>query len=260
MIFTTTKDQLQKINSLTKYPSISTYHVLGQKGRLTNDLSFEFEGTVYATEKVDGTNARIIFMPDGKVIVGSREDLLWEFNDLIENNTMNIVNTVKKHIHRQVFLDATKNDHPSIFVLYGEVYGKGIGPGKNYAKEERGFRLFDIIRHFDFKNILEMPREKISQWRDHGGQSFVHVDELKNWASVFNIEVVPPLFEGDAADLPKTHEEVNDWLLSMGDTRCALDNDALGTPEGVVVRTADRKIIAKLRREDYRRTLRAKSK
>ncbi len=32
---------LKKINSLTKYPSILTYHKLGERGRLTEELSDE---------------------------------------------------------------------------------------------------------------------------------------------------------------------------------------------------------------------------
>jgi len=68
---------LRKLNSLTRYPSIPTDHVMGEKGRLTDELSEDFSGEpVYATEKVDGTNSRIVFTPDGSYLIGSREEFL----------------------------------------------------------------------------------------------------------------------------------------------------------------------------------------
>jgi len=43
------------------------------------------DGRCVAFEKCDGANARLIFCPDQSVLVGSREDLLWERRDLIGN-------------------------------------------------------------------------------------------------------------------------------------------------------------------------------
>lgn len=56
---------LRAVNSLTKYPSIPTYHALdpGNGGLL--DDAIPFMGRVIGTEKVDGTNARIILLQDG---------------------------------------------------------------------------------------------------------------------------------------------------------------------------------------------------
>jgi hypothetical protein len=42
-------------------------------------------------------------------------------------------------------------------------------------------------------------------------------------------------------------------------TRVALDGGAGGRAEGVVLRTADRSVIAKARFQDYRRTLKRRS-
>ena len=51
----------QKINSLTKYPSILTLHKLGEKGRLTQELTTDIQGEqLFATEKIDGTNAQLL--------------------------------------------------------------------------------------------------------------------------------------------------------------------------------------------------------
>ena len=48
------RDQLPSLDSATKYPSIVTYHALGDKGRLTEVLNVNFSGNVITTEKVDG--------------------------------------------------------------------------------------------------------------------------------------------------------------------------------------------------------------
>ena len=75
---------LNKLNSMTKYPSIPTYHTLGDKGTLL-EQTVSFEGKVVLTEKVDGTNSRIILLPDVNFVLGSREELLFAKGDLIGN-------------------------------------------------------------------------------------------------------------------------------------------------------------------------------
>jgi len=137
-------------------------------------------------------------------------------------------------------------------VFYLEVYGKGIGKAaKNYTGEGNvGYRLFDVAS-LDLK-YLEMELEQISPWRENGGQKFVSVDELANYASKLEIETVPTVFTNQ---LPTTLTETYKWLLEFGNTQVALDEKAKNSPEGVVVRTTNRDKIAKIRREDYRRIL-----
>ncbi len=95
MTFDIRRINLDKLNSLTKYPSILTYHTLGDKGVLQEAVQVPFAGRIVGTEKVDGTNTRLVFCPDGSVVVGSREDLLWERRDLIGNPAMGIVAAVR---------------------------------------------------------------------------------------------------------------------------------------------------------------------
>ena len=58
MAFDIRRVDLGKLNSMTKYPSILTYHNLGDKGILQETVQIPFEGRVIGTEKVDGTNTR----------------------------------------------------------------------------------------------------------------------------------------------------------------------------------------------------------
>lgn len=63
---------LRAVNSMTKYPSIPTYHALDTKNGCLLGETVPLAGPVILTEKVDGTNARIIALPDGSWIIGSR--------------------------------------------------------------------------------------------------------------------------------------------------------------------------------------------
>src|SRR5262249_26329407 len=94
MAFETRAVDLVKLNSMTKYPSIPTYHLLGEKGALL-DERVAFAGRVLGSEKVDGTNGRVIFLPDGCWIVGSREELLLARGDLIGNPALGIADALK---------------------------------------------------------------------------------------------------------------------------------------------------------------------
>jgi hypothetical protein len=259
MAFDIRRVDLAKLNSMTKYPSILTYHVLGDKGTLQEAVQIPFTGRVIGTEKVDGTNTRLIFCPDGSALVGSREDLLWERRDLIGNPAMGIVEAVKDTIHR---LFETLCRRERIAVYYVEVYGRNIGGGaKNYTKDGKvGFRLFDVVLIDNFEALLDWPAEQIARWRDNGGQKYVDADRLVDLAKEVSFESVPALFDIDAAQLPTSLEDTHRFLLGFEWSRCKLDEGGAGVPEGVVVRSPDRKAIAKIRREDYERTLKRRKK
>lgn len=254
MSFDILQIDLSKLNSMTKYPSILNYHLLGEKGILQDTVQIPFAGRVVGSEKVDGTNCRLIFCPDQSALVGSREDLLWERRDLIGNPAMGIVDAVK-HVVRTQFPKLYSEN--SIKVYYLEVYGKSIGAAaRNYTQEGKvGFRLFDVVSIENYNELFALPAEKIAHWRDNGGQNFVHADQLCDAANEAGFTTVPPLFDFDASSLPRDLNGTYEFLLSQGLTRCKLDETATGIPEGVVVRAPDRSSIAKIRREDYERTI-----
>ena len=259
MAFDIRQVDLGKLNSMTKYPSILTYHSLGDKGVLQDTVQIPFEGRIIGTEKVDGTNARLIFCPDQSVLVGSREDLLWERRDLIGNPAMGIVDAVKETVPRLVE-SLCRPDH--IAVYFVEVFGRNIGGGaKNYTKTGKvGFRLFDVVLIDDFDEMFGWPADRIAHWRDNGGQKYVNADDIVKIAAEIGFEPVPALFDTDASQLPTDLTGVYEFLLTFPSSRCKLDDEANGVPEGVVVRSPDRSRIAKLRREDYERTLKRRKR
>ena len=251
---------LARLNSATKYPPIMTYHALDPKnGRLLEETNLPFgdDTPVVLTEKVDGTNGRVIVMPDGDWFIGSREELLYARGDRIENPALGIV---------PALLPLAPTLAPGvedITVYFLEVYGKGIGGnGKQYTGEGRtGYRLFDVGGIP--LSILEMERGQISSWRDHGGQKFgteVGLRKLADWHG--NLPLTPRLSIVKGGDLPTTLKGMRDFLTryllsddGIARTRAALDEAAGGRPEGIVLRTQDRSLIAKARFADYDRTL-----
>lgn len=261
MSFNVRQADLGRLNSLTKYPSIPTYHEIGERGVL-QPVRVELAGRVSGTEKIDGTNSRLILLPgDGpRYLIGSREELLFGQGDLIGNPAQGIVAAIRETANRVG--DAFQGTD-AITALFFESYGGNITAGsKQYTGEKRvGVRLFDAAVLPDYSNQLGWAPERIAAWRESGGQRFHITDELDALARELGIAQVPLLFQADAAELPAGIEETLAWMREViTKSRCVLDPGAGGRPEGIVVRTLDRSRIVKLRFEDYERTLRARSK
>ncbi|WP_339733487.1 RNA ligase family protein [uncultured Gimesia sp.] len=241
---------LRKLNSATKYPSIPTYHAMGERGALLEEV-VDFGGKdLIATEKVDGTNSRIILMPDGCYLIGSREELLHARGDLIHNPALGIVETLKQTAERIVSTFSTASD--VITVVYLETYGgKTTVAAKQYtSKREFGYRVFDVSR-VSVKH-LDTNLEAIAAWRENAGQTFLDERELTEFVRSLQLELTPRIQIRET--LPTTIVETQMWLQSMlPDTLVSLDAKAGGKPEGLVVRTSDRGRIAKIRFEDYAR-------
>lgn len=245
---------LRALNSATKYPSIPTYHALDPKGGLLEQPAV-FPGTVIATEKIDGTNSRIIATPDGSWLLGSREELLYARGDLIGNPALGIVEQLRP-VAEELFGDRP-ND--GIWVYYLELYGGKIGgAARQYAKDPNrfGWRLFDVAHIPNWADVLGWPAERISSWRDSGGQQFVDEDHL-HALNTAGFDLVPRLTLVAEDAMPTTVADMAEFLAELAPrTGVALDGGAGGRAEGVVFRSPDRGVIAKARFQDYERTLR----
>lgn len=254
---------LDKLNSLTKYPSIPTYHALREKGRIAADaqpqvsfcdeqaLTTEDEQDLIITEKVDGCGGRIIVLPDGDWLIGSREELLTARGDRIPNSVLRIVealqplaNFVCEGFVRFV-LETTA------VVVFAEVYGGSVTKNsKQYTQTKQlGYRVFDIA--YVPLEMLDKDRAEIASWRDHGGQRFVDEVALIRYATTLNFALTP---RWAASTLPPNRPtDVATWLYQFRYSQCVLDTGMEGAAEGVVVRTPTRSKIAKIRFDDYKR-------
>ena len=247
---------LKALNSATKYPSIPTYHALDPKNGSLLDETVSFSGEVYLTEKIDGTNSRIICLPGSQYVIGSREELLYARGDLIGNPALGIVEALREVADR--LADELRDPpHDSMAVHFLEVYGgKVTAASKEYTSQRQvGYRLFDIAQVP--LEVLAWPRERISAWRDGGGQLWTSEHTLQAYTINDDcLELTPRLGTVDAGELPTGIEETRKFLGEYAAaSRAALDQDAGRRAEGIVLRTVDRSAIAKARFQDYDRTI-----
>jgi RNA ligase len=274
---------LPQLNTLTKYPSILTLHALGEKGRLTAALTTPavLGQTLGATEKIDGTNCRLLVFADGSYVVGSRENLLHASGDLLFDPAQGIVEGLRRTVlaqHPAADLSALAYQPAGgpaapLTVIYGEFYGGRVTAGsKHYGPPELvGFRVFDVAVFPDEAALQQQlgtePRE-LALWRESEtpdglryGQPFLPAPVLAAYLAHTGLPAVPPL-----ADVPLpatagelTHESMLAMLRrQLPQTTAALHETAVpGKAEGVILRSADRRSIVKVRFEDYERTLKA---
>lgn len=264
----------QKLNSATKFPSIPTFHEMDAKtGILNPSKRVDFAGQpVNVTEKIDGTNARIIVIPGAMTfnqmpawVIGSRENLLTSDRDWIHNPELGIVAELVRTADRLAFDPFWRGSgFNRVRVYYFEVYGGRIGQQwMQYSKsgEMFGHRLFDVVEFDDelFMGTMSHGREEIAAWRERGNQPFVDWERFLEIAFEMNLECAPIIERiatptGVAFDsLEHTLAILEGWFPNR--SQAWLEEGALRQPEGVVFKSHDRKITAKLRFQDYRGTL-----
>lgn len=246
---------LRKLNSLTKYPSIPTHHALDPKnGGLLEEPTL-YEGPVIGTEKVDGTNGRIILLPDGQWLIGSREDLLTARGDIVHNPALGIVDALRPVAERAATIGA--GEFGEILVFFLEVYGfKQLPAWKHYGSGKPAFRLFDVVAVLD--DMLAWEVERIASWRQSGGQNFASESGLHDLAKQIGVEVTPRLFEIDGSDLPSDVAGMRAFMDAYRNTLVATSGEP-GLNEGIVLRSPDRSVISKARFQDYDRTLKRRN-
>jgi hypothetical protein len=246
--------RLEVINSATKYPSIQTYHALGQKGRLTEEAT-PFDGKVVLTEKINGSNSRIIVDGDGDYLIGSREELLYAKGDRVyPQKPPEQKCIVEALLGLAETLPSQNPDGATVYYL--ETFGGKIGASaKEYTGGDSvGFRVFDIA--LIPSGVLAGSRGDAASWRENGDQEWLIEDELHMAVDSLLVGLTPRLGTVDGWSLPTTTESMHQWLKdALPRTYLTLDDGAKGEAEGIVLRTLDRSVIAKARFADYRRTL-----
>lgn len=244
-------DRFAVLDTATKYPEMQTYHEMGERGRLTEKVTY-FAGPVIRTEKIHGTNTRIIVDSDGDWAIGARDHLLTAKGDRVAPKENSVVAALGEIAQE----NAVAPPEGIIRVYYLEVYGARIGPNhKQYtAGGNIGFRLFDVAHLVP--EVLDLTVERAHHWREHGGLAFFSETDLTEAAQEARVDLAPRLGAVDAASLPVSIEGTYQWLQeALPETNVALDEGGKGIPEGIVLRSADRSVIAKARFQDYERTL-----
>lgn len=248
-------------NSLTKYPSIQTYHKI-DKGVLQNELSSpavdDFD--VYITEKIDGSNIRLIIY-NNDYLIGSRKEWIYAKGDRLIPNEQ--IRYLKEYVEEVLKSYSFRKN--IFYCIYGEVHGAGIQSWKNYTltKETYGFRIFDVwsMKKDKLENMTSLFHsiDEASKWRENNCQPWWTMNEIT--AFIINcggfVEYAPFKLLTHIQNIPVDLEETYEFLKKFKKTLVNLDgtDKQAARAEGVVLRSRDRKYIAKFRFEDYEKTL-----
>lgn len=270
----------KKANSLTKYPSIQTYHKIKEGGILDEDLTFPHDNKkLYITEKIDGMNVRIIILKhknEYDYIIGGREDWIYAKGDRAiqtkEKKKIEYISNVAESLIAGLKDCILEN---TLYCFYGELHGSKLQKSwRNYTRHEDtyGFRLFDAwdMTLEDFQKIIDLLNENgCSSWRENGMQPYWSVNLLSERIEHIQKEVpegfikilkVPYIENKELKEIPESIYGAYQFLKSYQRTAVNLDGPENRTDspkaEGIVIRNATRSYIAKLRFEDYERTLR----
>lgn len=246
------------LDTATKYPSIPTYHVIGERGMLGEETNVVFDAgeDVYLTEKVDGTNTRIVVMPGGDYFIGTRDLFLYAKGDRLPNQVPVNLEMVRA-LAAPAEQAAAAWTGEAILVVFCEVYG-AAGIGANWGdysgqKPGAGVRCFDTATVDPA--VLDWNLDRIAGWRERGGQDFAPA--CFNPVAQFGIDPVPHLKVVEGNAIPRGREEAEAWMEELlPGTLAGLGDGGTGRAEGIVARTADRSKIAKLRKAEYAKTRR----
>lgn len=170
-------------------------------------------------EKVDGTNIRLVFLPDSEYVISGRTD-----KAQIPAFLYQVLNAIAARIHpimQELF--------PLGVVLYGEGYGNRIQAMGHRYRPDNGFVLFDILA----KTVS-------------GSWKWLETPDVFDVARKAEIEHVPLVRSG-------TLWELSDFIAS-GTMRSFWGNFL---PEGIVARTnpslltlSQERVIVKLKHSD----------
>lgn len=182
------------------------------------------------TEKIHGSNIRIILNPDGTVEVRGRTDRA-QFKPFW-------IDTWLKMFPAETMQATFKEDAPGVWptvILFGEGYGPGINKGGCYRDSPVSFRLFDVL---------------VGDW-------WLQWSNIADVAVALEIMTVPTLGQLYDSSLPTCRAELEDLI---GQSAVAFqDKGAKGVrAEGVVARTnpilcdrRGRRIFWKLKFKDF---------
>jgi len=190
------------------------------KTLLENDYSLpEFEylknNKWIFTEKVDGTNIRIMFQ-DSKITFGGKTDRAEIPNKLVNRLNEKILPLIDKFV--EIFNDAD-------VCLYGEGYGAKIQKGGGNYRADQDFVLFDI---------------KIGHW-------WLKREDVEDIANKLNLDIVPIIGSGSL-------EELVEYVKTGFNSKWGefIAEGIVARPENeLLARNGDR-IITKLKHKDFK--------
>lgn len=178
---------------------------------LLKDIEWTF------TEKVDGTNIRIIW--DGhNIVFGGRTDNAQIPNHLVNKLNQLFMGTRMEQVFEQVFGESKA-------IIYGEGYGAKIQKGGGNYSEDQEFVLFDV---------------KI-------GEIYLERENVEDIANKFSLKVVPIVHKGK---LQEGVDIVKNGLTSQWGNFIA--EGLVAKPSVELLNRKGDRILTKIKNEDFK--------
>ena len=219
----------KKSSDFFQYPKIQTLFKREAKGKkypiIEGDWSlaeFPLISKWYVTEKLDGTNTRIIIKRNREILIkGRKKASQWH---------PEVLAFLKDEIVPKLSDPLFVEPKPSYIVVFGETVGYKI-QGSKYFKEKNAFYVFDVANVYDDKAI----------WSD--------APTVSEFCKDFSLNYVPEL------GFMNTNEVIE--LVKKG-FKSKVNNKEIA--EGVVLKTIPNlydsqgnRIISKLKHKDFER-------
>ncbi len=207
-------NEYHKIQTIFKRDPDTEYKTLLMGEYSMSEFEYLKNNTWIFTEKVDGTNIRVMF-DNSKITFAGKTD-----KADIPKPLMQFLNDKFLPLES----DFVQMFHSANVCLYGEGYGPKIQSGGKYRKDH-SFVLFDI---------------KIGDW-------WLKREDVEDIANTLNIEIVPIIGQGDIEDMVKA---VKDGFYSLwGDF---IAEGIVARPQIELKTRSGERIIAKLKHKDFR--------
>lgn len=235
----------EELNGMTKFPSIYPLHEFIRVGKKMlahgepihsiKDKEFDI------TEKIDGTNIRIIIHRNcNEVFIGGRGELLAYNKDLLYNDKYGVIDIINKTFDEKILDSFHKSsfwDGNEFLILYGELFGKGIQKrGKQYNAEGRDFRLF-AVRSLTIETINVFKSISRENWhsvrRKNTSMRFFPFGDVLEIRDKLGLQTVPYHGTINIDDLA-TPEEVSNFIKDF--TNSSINN---ARSEGIVLHSLD---------------------
>lgn len=211
---------------MIEYPKIQSLYKRNEKGQMIlgqyslPEFEYLANNTWWFTEKVDGTNIRIIWRPGMGRTIGGKTDAAQIPTFLLEE----LIRMFPEDKMQETFKDP--DGKPFAVCLYGEGYGAKIQKGGgNYKPDGVSFVLFDVL---------------VDKW-------WLKHDAILNIAEKLNIGTVPDVGIGTL------HDMVNMVKTGFGSQWGTF------TAEGIVARPTvelhcrnGHRVITKLKHKDFK--------
>lgn len=222
----------------TTYHKINSVFLRGDRGKFLMGQYSEPEFEYLAdkpwlwTEKIDGTNVRVMWYPKSKMLGPANHKLgpLVEFGGREDNAQMplKLVTRLQELFPVERFQKACLEDD---VILYGEGYGAGIAKGGGNYSPIQDFILFDV---------------KIGRW-------WLSRENVEDIARKLQIPVVPLLGTNDAVTLEQMIKIVQyPTTPHSGISPNALVEGWVGTPLVPLFNRKGERIITKIKYKDFK--------